>query len=79
MENTISNLEMKPKMFGSIHTHFESEKDTANANMHNMIDNFRRLGAKKVAVTDHGVMSAYEDLLTYLKKAKINDKNYIIK
>ena len=42
MENTISNLEMKPKMFGSIHTHFESEKDTANANMHNMIDNFRR-------------------------------------
>ncbi len=48
-------------MYGSTHTHFESRYDTGN-NLGQMIKNFRSLGAKRVAVTEHGAMSSYEDL-----------------
>lgn len=48
-------------MYGSIHTHFESRFDTAN-DMTEMCQNFIKAGAKKVAVTEHGVISSYEDL-----------------
>ena len=48
-------------MYGSIHTHFESQYDTGN-NKKQMVKNFIASGAKKVAVTEHGVFSSYEDL-----------------
>ena len=48
-------------MYGSIHTHFESKHDTAN-DLLSMCEEFKRLGCKKVAVTEHGVFSSYEDL-----------------
>ena len=44
-----------------MHNHFESDKDTANGNLRDMLLSFAAVGRKKVAVTDHGVMSAYED------------------
>lgn len=56
-------------MFGSIHTHFESRYDTAN-DMKKMCENFIKKGAKKVAVTEHGVFSSYEDLRDIVKKIK---------
>ena len=48
-------------MYGSIHTHFESQYDTGN-DKETMVKNFIASGAKKVAVTEHGVFSSYEDL-----------------
>lgn len=47
--------------YGSIHTHFESRFDTAN-NLEDMCKEFVSSGFKKVAVTEHGVFSSYEDL-----------------
>ena len=48
-------------MFGSIHTHFESLYDTAN-NLEDMLKSFESLGAKRVAVTEHGEFTSFEDL-----------------
>lgn len=48
-------------MYGSIHTHFESQFDTGNV-LAEMITAFYRKGAKKIAVTEHGVFSSFEDL-----------------
>lgn len=60
-------------MYGSTHTHFESMKDTAN-NLENMCKNFIKLGAKKVAVTEHGVMSSYEDIKDAINHINQNAK-----
>lgn len=51
-----------------LHVHFESDKDTANGNFKDMLLSFAACGAKKVAVTDHGVFSAYEDVADEKKK-----------
>lgn len=51
-------------MKGRFHEHFESQYDTANGDFKNMIRSYNGLGIKKVAVTDHGAFSAYEDVLT---------------
>lgn len=53
--------------YGSIHTHFESRFDTAN-NLSSMCEEFVKLGFKKVAVTEHGVFSSYEDLKKIVKE-----------
>jgi len=62
-------------MYGSIHTHFESRFDTAN-NLDDMVQKFIDLGAKKVAVTEHGTFSSYEDLkdIVNQKKAKAKEE-----
>lgn len=64
-------------IYGSIHTHFESQYDTGNEKK-TMLQNFINAGAKRVAVTEHGVFSSYEDLkdtVSELKKeAKDNNK-----
>lgn len=64
------------EMFGSIHTHFESQYDTGNT-LSDMILNFEKMGAKKVAVTEHGVFSSYEDLRDIVKEinGKRKEKN----
>ena len=56
-------------MYGSIHTHFEDMFDTAN-NLPEMVKNFASVGAKKVALTGHGNMFAYEDLKACVKELK---------
>ena len=48
-------------MYGSIHTHFESRFDTGN-DLEHMVLRFVENGAKKVAVTEHGVFTSFEDL-----------------
>ena len=48
-------------MYGSTHTHFESRYDTGN-DLQDMVAHFLANGARKVAVTEHGVFSSYEDL-----------------
>ena len=60
-------------MYGSSHTHFESMKDTAN-DIETMCKNFIQLGAKKVAVTEHGVMSSYEDIKDAINHIKQDAK-----
>lgn len=60
---------------GSIHTHFESLYDTAN-DLSEMLDEFHKLGCEKVAVTDHGTASAYEDLLDIVKAKKKKDPDF---
>lgn len=60
---------------GSIHTHFESLYDTAN-DLSEMLDEFHKLGCTKVAVTDHGTASAYEDLLYIIANKKKKDPDY---
>lgn len=49
-------------MYGSIHTHFESIYDTANRDFVHMLKSFVAEDCKKIAVTDHGAFSAYEDV-----------------
>lgn len=62
IKNQMGEKERKDmSMYGSIHTHFESRYDTAN-NLQDMVSHFIASGAKKVAVTEHGVFSSYEDL-----------------
>lgn len=56
-------------MYGSIHTHFESRYDTAN-DLVEMVDRFGKSGAHRVAVTEHGVFSSYEDLRDIVGKMK---------
>lgn len=53
--------QIEQKMYGSTHTHFESLYDTAN-NLEDMLKSFASLGAKKVAVTEHGEFTSFEDL-----------------
>lgn len=48
-------------MYGSTHTHFESQYDTGNDKAL-MLRRFLANGAKKIAVTEHGAFSSYEDL-----------------
>lgn len=63
-------------MYGSIHTHFESQYDTGN-DKEQMIKNFIANGAKRVAVTEHGVFSSYEDLrdiVTHIKEDALKEK-----
>lgn len=52
---------MEQLMYGSSHTHFEDLFDTAN-DKKKMVCEFVSLGAKRVALTGHGAMFAYEDL-----------------
>lgn len=56
-------------MYGSIHTHFESQYDTGN-DKNSMLANFIASGARRVAVTEHGVFSSYEDLRDTVGKMK---------
>ena len=53
-------------MYGSVHTHFESRYDTGN-DLQSMVNHFLASGASKVAVTEHGVFSSYEDLRDIVK------------
>lgn len=62
-------------LYGSIHTHFESQYDTGN-DKKEMVANFIKSGAKKVAVTEHGVFSSYEDLKDIVAEMKADaEKN----
>lgn len=61
--------EVKNEMYGSVHTHAEDMFDTGN-DLKEWVKNFIRRGAKKVALTGHGSMFAYEDLKDILKKMK---------
>ena len=54
-------------MYGSIHTHVESDKDTMNL-IPDAISEFRKAGIKKIAITEHGSMASYEDLRAEAKK-----------
>lgn len=54
-------MDNKHELYGSIHTHFESQYDTGNV-LAEMITNFYRAGAHKIAATEHGVFSSFEDL-----------------
>lgn len=63
---------MEQLMYGSSHTHFEDLFDTAN-DKKKMVCEFVSLGAKRVALTGHGTMFAYEDLkelVAMLKETK---------
>lgn len=62
---------MEQKMYGSTHTHFEDLFDTAN-DKKQMVCEFASLGAKRVAVTGHGTMFAYEDLKAIVAACKEN-------
>lgn len=63
-------------MYGSIHSHFESDKDAVNAHFgsngrisfEQALDEYHKLGAKKVAVTEHGAFSSFEDIYAASKK-----------
>lgn len=57
-----------------MHNHFESDKDTANGNLADMILSFASIGRTKVPVTDHGVMTAFEDARDMLEH--LRDKPY---
>ena len=51
---------------GSIHTHIESHKDTANV-LSSALKEYKAMGEGKpvkIAVTEHGYLSSYEDLLS---------------
>lgn len=61
-------------MYGSVHTHFESRFDTANE-LQDMLSHFLANGARKVAVTEHGVFSSYEDLRDIVGDMKKKVKN----
>lgn len=54
-------IEIKEEMYGSVHTHAEDMFDTGN-DLTEWVLNFVKRGAKKVALTGHGSMFAYEDL-----------------
>lgn len=73
-ENQVEEVsEPKPivqRMYGSTHTHFESLYDTAN-NLEDMLRSFASLGAKRVAVTEHGEFTSFEDLKDIAKDMDI--------
>lgn len=54
-------------MYGSIHDHFESIADTGN-DLNTMISEFEKAGAKRVAVTEHGEFTSFEDILALTNK-----------
>lgn len=64
------------EMYGSIHTHIESDKDAVNAqfgedgriNFVEALSRFHALGAKRVAVTEHGSFASFEDVYASSKK-----------
>ena len=66
-------------MYGSIHTHFESLNDTDNndndkdSKLIGMLREFDKVGAKKVAVTEHGEFTSFEDLRSFILDTN-NDK-----
>ena len=66
-------------MYGSIHTHFESLDDTDNndndkdSKLIGMLREFDKVGAKKVAVTEHGEFTSFEDLRSFILDTN-NDK-----
>ena len=62
--------------YGSSHTHIESDKDTAN-DIKKAVSRFHELGCKKLAITEHGCMSSYEDLKTAVSKQGIKDMDII--
>lgn len=73
-------MEKVPQMYGSVHTHFEDMYDTAN-DLKKMVKEFAFLGSKKVALTGHGSMFAYEDLkeiVANLKETKEIDEDFEI-
>ena len=57
-------------MYGSIHSHFESDKDAVNAHFGangrisfvQALEEYKKLGAKKIAITEHGAFSSFEDI-----------------
>lgn len=65
-------------MYGSIHTHLESDKDAVNASygpdgkigFYNALNEFHKLGAKRIAVTEHGSFSSFDDVFDSLGKFK---------
>ena len=65
-------------MYGSIHTHLESDKDAVNASygpdgkigFYNALNEFHKLGAKRIAVTEHGSFSSFDDVFDSLNKYK---------
>lgn len=67
---------MDSLMYGSVHTHFESDKDAVNAHFNekgkisfeSSLDEFYKLGAKKIAVTEHGSFASFEDIYAASKK-----------
>ncbi len=70
--------EVREEMYGSVHSHAEDMFDTGN-DLKEWMVNFMRRGAKKVALTGHGSMFAYEDLkgiLASMKKEGEIDKDF---
>lgn len=63
-------------MYGSIHSHFESDKDAVNAHFGTngrisfaqALEEYHKLGAKRVAVTEHGSFSSFEDIYAASKQ-----------
>lgn len=66
---------MSNKMYGSVHTHFESQYDTAN-DLQTMVCKFLANGAKRVVATEHGVFSSFEDLNDIVRGMKKKIKNF---
>jgi DNA polymerase-3 subunit alpha len=64
-------------MYGSTHTHIESNKDTANM-LSEALDAFHEAGCRKLAITEHGMMTSYEDLKDTLKKKSYKDEMELI-
>lgn len=60
---------MPNTLYGSTHTHFESQYDTGN-DLGKMLRRFLASGAKKIAATEHGVFSSYEDLRDIASKMR---------
>jgi len=58
------------------HVHFESQYDTGN-DKRKMLMNFINSGAKRVAVTEHGVFSSFEDLKELVEDIKAHSDNPI--
>ena len=54
-------IDIKEEMYGSVHSHAEDMFDTGN-DLKSWVLGFVKRGAKKVALTGHGSMFAYEDL-----------------
>ena len=72
-ESAGASIPVKEEMYGSTHTHFEDIFDTAN-DLPQMVLNFASKGAKKVALTGHGSMFAYEDLKATVAELKKNGR-----
>lgn len=64
---------MEELMYGSTHTHFEDWFDTAN-DFKMMLTKFNEVGCKKIAMTGHGNMFAYEDVKQTLAGLKESGK-----